>query len=67
MVISNLRKSDSLCFKILVGLIIFTAFLSTILRFEISLELIGYILIGIIVFISIVRVILFCNIDKKEF
>ena len=67
MAISNLRKSDSICFKILVGLIIFTAFLSAILRFKISSELIGYISIGIIVFISIVRVILFCNIDKKGF
>ena len=65
MAISNLRKSDSICFKVLVSLIIFTAFLSAILRFEISSEIIGYILIGFIVFISIFRVILFYNIDKK--
>ena len=65
MAIANLRKSDSICFKVLVGLIIFTAFLSAILRFKISSEIIGYILIGIIVFISIVRVILFYSIDKK--
>ncbi len=65
MAITNLRKSDSICLKILVILIIFIAFLSAILRFEISAEIIGYILMGIIVFISIVRVILFCIIDKK--
>ena len=65
MVISNLRKSDSICFKILAGLIIFIAFLSAVLSFKISSEIIGYMLIGTIVFISIVRVILFCIIDKK--
>lgn len=65
MAMVNLRKSDSICFKVLVGLIILTAFLSAILKFKISSEIIGYILVGIIVFISIVRVILFYNIDKK--
>lgn len=65
MAMVNLRKSDSICFKVLVGLIIITAFLSAILKFKISSEIIGYILVGIIVFISIVRVILFYNIDKK--
>lgn len=63
--IANLRKSDSICFKILVILIIFIAFLSAILRFEISAEIIGYVLIGSIVLISIVRVMLFYIIDKK--
>lgn len=65
MAISNLSKSDSICFKILAGLIIFIAFLSAVLSFNISSETIGYMLIGTIVFISIVRVILFCIIDKK--
>ena len=65
MAISNLSKSDSICFKILAGLIIFIAFLSAVLSFKISSETIGYMLIGTIVFISIVRVILFCIIDKK--
>lgn len=65
MSITNLRKSDSICFKILVISIIFISFLSAILRFKISAEIIGYILIGIIVFISIVRAILFYIIDKK--
>lgn len=65
MAIANLRKSASICFKILVMLIIFIAFLSAILRFEISSEIIGYVLIGVIVFISIARVILFNIIEKK--
>lgn len=65
MAVANLRKYDSICLKILCGLVIFTAFLSAILRFEISSEIIGYILIGIIVFISVARAILFSIIDKK--
>ena len=65
MAIANLRKSDSICFKILVMLIIFIAFLSAILRFEISSEIIGYVLMGVTVFISIARVILFNIIEKK--
>lgn len=65
MAFANLRKCDSICLKILGGLVIFTAFLSAILRFEISSEIIGYILIGIIVFISVARAILFSIIDKK--
>lgn len=65
MAVANLRKCDSICLKILGVLVIFTAFLSAILRFEISSEIIGYILIGIIVIISVARAILFSIIDKK--
>ena len=65
MAITNLRKSDSICFKVLAVLIVLIAFLSAILRFNISSEIIGYVLIGTIVVISIVRAILFYIIDKK--
>ena len=63
--ITNLRKCDSICFKIIIVLIVCTSFLSAILRFKISPEIIGYMLMGVLVFILIVRVILFCIIDKK--
>ena len=65
MAITNLRKCDSICFKITIALIVCIAFLSAILRFRISSEIIGYMLMGVLVFISIIRVILFCIIDKK--
>ena len=64
MEITNLRKCDSICFKITTALIIGIGFLSAILRFKISSEIIGYMLMGLIL-ISIIRVILFCIIDKK--
>ena len=65
MAIANLRKSDSICLKITIALIICIGFLAAVLRFTISSEIIGYMLMGVIVCISIIRVILFCIIDKK--
>ena len=65
MAITNLRKCDSICFKIIIALIVCIGFLSAILRFRISSEIIGYMLMGVLVGISIIRVILFCIIDKK--
>lgn len=65
MAITNLRKSDSICLKITTALIVCIGFLSAILRFSVSSEVIGYMLMGVVVCISIIRVILFCIIDKK--
>lgn len=65
MAITNLRKCDSICFKIITILIVCIGFLSAILRYKISSEIIGYMLMGVLVSISLVRVILFCIIDKK--
>ena len=65
MAITNLRKCDSICLKITIASIVCIGFLAAILRFSISSELIGYMLMGIVVCISIIRVILFCIIDKK--
>lgn len=68
MEITNLRKCDSICFKITTALIVGIGFLSAILRFKISSEIIGYMLMGMgrgLILISIIRVILFCIIDKK--
>ena len=65
MAIANLRKCDSICFKIVTVLIVCIGFLSAILRYKISSEIIGYMLMGTLVSISLIRVILFCIIDKK--
>ena len=65
MAITNLRKCDSICFKITMATIICIGFLAAILRFRISSEIIGYILMGALICISIIRAILFCVIDKK--
>ena len=45
--ITNLRKRDSICFKITTALIIGIGFLSAILRFKISSKIIGYMLMGV--------------------
>ena len=65
MAITNLRKSDSICLKIAIALIVFIGFLSAVLRFSISSEIIGYMLMGVVVCISIIRFILFFIIYKK--
>ena len=63
--ITNLRKCDSICLKIITILIVCIGFLAAILRFSVTSEIIGYMLMGVVVCISIIRVILFCIIDKK--
>ena len=68
MEITNLRKCDSICFKITTALIVGIGFLSAILRFKISSEIIGDMLMLMgkgLILISIIIVILFCIIDKK--
>jgi len=60
-----LRKCDSICLKITIALIVCIGFLAAVLRFAISSEIIGYMLMGVMVCISIIRVILYCIIDKK--
>lgn len=65
MAITNLRKSDSICLKIAIILIVCIGFLAALLRFAISSEIIGYMLMGTVVLISIIRVISFCIIDKR--
>ena len=65
MAITNLRRCDSICLKITIALIVCIGFLAAILRFSISSEIIGYMIMGVIVCISIIRVILFCVMDKE--
>ena len=61
----NLKRCDSICYKITLVLIVCIGFLSAILRFTVSSEAIGYMLIGVLVLMSIIRTILFCYMDAK--
>lgn len=63
--VANFRRCDSICYKITMALIVFVGFLSAILRFAVSAEVIGYMLMSILVLMSIIRTILFCYMDKK--
>ena len=65
MAITNLRRCDSICNKLLIVAIVCVGFLSAILRLSISSEVIGYMLMGVLVLVSIIRTILFCYIDAK--
>ncbi|MGN0732563.1 MAG: hypothetical protein ACI4LC_00130 [Emergencia sp.] len=63
--VMNLRRCDSICLKIAVAAIVCIGFLCAILRFAVTTEVIGYILMGLLVGISVIRTILFCIMDTK--
>ena len=65
MAAANLKRCDSICYKIAMVLIVCIGFLSAILRFAISPEAIGYLLMGVLVLTSMIRTILFCYMDAK--
>ena len=62
---ANLKRCDSICYKITIILIVCIAFLSAIFRFTISSEIIGYMLMGVLVLTAIVRTAIFCYMDAK--
>lgn len=62
---ANLKRCDSICYKITMLLLIGIGFLSAVLRFAISAEVIGYMLMGVLVLMSVIRTILFCCMDAK--
>ena len=65
MAAANLKSCDSVCYKITMVLIVCIGFLSAILRFDISSEVIGYLLMGVLVLTSVILTILFCYMDAK--
>lgn len=62
---ANLKRCDSICYKVTTALMIIAAFLSAVLRFTVSTEIIGYLLMGIFVVMTVLREILFCTMDAK--
>ena len=65
MAAANLKRCDSICYKITMVLIVCIAFLSAILRFTISPEIIGYMLMGVLVLTATIRMAIFCYTDEK--
>lgn len=65
MAITNLRRCDAICLKIVVVAIIVIGFLCAVLRFTVSAEVIGYMLMALLVGLSVIRTILFCIMDTK--
>ena len=65
MAAANLKRCDSICYKILMVSIACIGFFAAFLRCAVSSEVIGYILIGTLVLISVIRTILFCYMDAK--
>ena len=65
MAVANLKRCDSICYKITMVLIVCIGFLSAIFRLAISSEVIGYMLMGVLVLTSVIRTLLFCYMDAK--
>ena len=65
MAAANLRRCDSVCYKVAMVSIVCIGFLSAVFRFDASSELIGYLLMGVLVLTSVLRTVLFCYMDAK--
>ncbi len=65
MAAANPKRCGSICYKIAMVLVVCIGFLSAILRFAVSPEVIGYLLMGVLVLTSVIRTILFCYMDAK--
>ena len=65
MAAANLKRCDSICYKITMVLIVCIAFASAIFRFTISSEMIGYMLMGVLVLTAIIRTAIFRYMDAK--
>lgn len=63
--VANLRRCDSICLAIAKVAIVCIGFLCAILRFSVTTEVIGYMLMGLLVGMSVVRTILFWLMDAK--
>lgn len=62
---SNLRRCDKICLRICVVALVLISFLCAVGRFVLTTEIIGYCLVGVLVFLSIIRTIIFYFMDKK--
>ncbi|MBE6909063.1 MAG: hypothetical protein E7474_05775 [Ruminococcaceae bacterium] len=65
MAAANLKRCDSICYKLSVAFMIVIGFLSAVLRFAVSSEVIGYMLMAVLVLMSVIRTVLFCYMDAK--
>ena len=65
LVVANLRRCDAICLKISLIAMVCIAFLFAIVRFTVTTEVIGYLLMGLLVCLSVIRTILFSIMDAK--
>lgn len=62
---ANLKRCDAICLKISVAAIIIIGFLCAVVRFSLTTEVIGYGLMGTLVFLTVLRTVIFYIMDKK--
>lgn len=62
---ANLKRCDAICLKISVAAIIIIGFVCAAGRFALTTEVIGYGLMGTLVFLAVLRTVIFYIMDKK--
>ncbi len=62
---ANLKRCDAICLKISVAAIIIIGFVCSAGRFSLTTEVIGYGLMGTLVFLTVLRTVIFYIMDKK--
>lgn len=63
--VTNLRRCDAICLKIAMAAVVCIGFLCAVARFAVTTEVIGYLLMGLLVAIAVIRTVLFCIMDTK--
>ena len=62
---ANLKRCDTICLKISVAALVLISFVCAVGRFALTTEIIGYCLVGLLVFLSVIRTIIFYFMDKR--
>lgn len=62
---ANLRRCDKICLRICAAALVLISFLCAVGRFALTTEIIVYCLVGVLVFLAVIRTILFYFMDKK--
>ena len=62
---ANLKRCDAICLKISVAAIVILGFVCAAGRFALTTEVIGYCLMGVLIFLAVFRTAAFCIMDKE--
>ena len=62
---ANLKRCDTICLKITVAALVIISFVCGAGRFALTTEIIGYCLVGLLVFLAVARTVIFYIMDEK--
>ena len=62
---AHLRRCDKICLRICAAALVLISFLCAVGRFALTTEIIVYCLVGVLVFLAVIRTILFISWTRK--